>query len=93
AVILSVVTLTLGSFLVPIAIEGMGLSTEGKRIATQYLLALGFGVLPMFLFNVLRTLMDALGKTRVSMILILLGLPINVGLNYIFIFGKLGVPA
>ncbi|WP_214876637.1 MATE family efflux transporter [Exiguobacterium sp. CH10] len=93
AIMLSVITLTLGSFLVPLAIEGMGLSTEGKRIATQYLLALGFGVLPMFLFNVLRTLMDALGKTRVSMILILLGLPINVGLNYIFIFGKLGIPA
>ena len=93
AIALSIATLTLGAFLVPAAIEGMGLSDDGKTVAANYLLALGFGVLPMFLFNVLRTLMDALGKTRVSMILILLGLPINVGLNYIFIFGKLGIPA
>ena len=93
AIAISVGTILLGLLFVPTAIEGMGLSNEGKRIATYYLFALGFGVLPMFLFNVLRTLMDALGKTRVSMILILLGLPINVGLNYIFIFGKLGVPA
>lgn len=93
AVGLSIATLILGAILVPTAVDGMGLSEEGKRIAKGYLLALGFGVLPMFLFNVLRTLMDSLGKTRVSMLLILLGLPINVGLNYIFIFGKLGVPA
>lgn len=93
AIGLSVATLVLGFLLVPTAVDGMGLSEEGKRIAKGYLLALGFGVLPMFLFNVLRTLMDSLGKTRISMLLILLGLPINVGLNYIFIFGKLGVPA
>ncbi|RHB48398.1 MATE family efflux transporter [Exiguobacterium sp. AM39-5BH] len=93
AIGLSIATLILGFFLVPPAVDGMGLSDEGKRIAKGYLLALGFGVLPMFLFNVLRTLMDSLGKTRISMLLILLGLPINVGLNYIFIFGKFGVPA
>lgn len=93
AIGLSIATLVLGFFLVPTAVDGMGLSDEGKRIAKGYLFALGFGVLPMFLFNVLRTLMDSLGKTRISMLLILLGLPINVGLNYIFIFGKLGVPA
>ncbi|EPE62093.1 MATE efflux family protein [Exiguobacterium sp. S17] len=93
AIGLSIATLVLGAFLVPAAVDGMGLSEEGKRIAKGYLLALGFGVLPMFLFNVLRTLMDSLGKTRISMLLILLGLPINVGLNYIFIFGKLGLPA
>ncbi|WP_214799624.1 MATE family efflux transporter [Exiguobacterium sp. s50] len=93
AIGLSIATLVLGFWLVPTAVDGMGLSEEGKRIAKGYLLALGFGVLPMFLFNVLRTLMDSLGKTRISMLLILLGLPINVGLNYIFIFGKLGVPA
>lgn len=93
AIGLSVITIGLGALLVPTAIAGMGLSDQGKTIATDYLFALGFGVLPMFLFNVLRTLMDALGKTRISMLLILLGLPINVGLNYIFIFGKLGMPA
>lgn len=35
---------------------------------------------------------DALGETRVSMVITLISLPINVLLNYVFIFGKWGFP-
>ena len=38
-------------------------------------------------------LCDALGRTRVSMFITLLSAPINIALNYIFIFGKFGFPA
>src|SRR5699024_9462599 len=58
-----------------------------------YLISLGAGVVPLFIFNTLRAFMDALGKTRTSMIIILWTLPINVLFNYVFIFGKFGVPA
>jgi len=36
--------------------------------------------------------MDALGMTRVTMIITLLSLPINVALNFLFIFGNAGMP-
>ena len=36
------------------------------------------------------SIMDGLGQTRISMIIILISLPLNVIFNYIFIFGKLG---
>src|SRR5690606_5728474 len=45
------------------------------------------------LYHVLRCFSDALGHTRPSMVVGLLGLLLNIPLNYIFIYGKLGVPA
>lgn len=71
----------------------MDLEEEVRHIAKYYLIALGTGIIPLFIFNTLRCLMDALGHTRISMFIILISLPINVVLNYIFIFGKLGIPA
>jgi len=71
----------------------MDLEEGVRHIAKFYLISLGAGVVPLFIFNTLRAFMDALGKTRTSMIIILWTLPINVFFNYVFIFGKLGVPA
>ncbi|MGG0716877.1 MATE family efflux transporter [Robertmurraya massiliosenegalensis] len=70
----------------------MSLESEVRRIATDYLTALSFGILPLFVYNVLRSFIDALGKTRVSMLITLSALPINVFFNYVLIFGKLGLP-
>src|SRR5690606_9907648 len=58
-----------------------------------YLITLGAGIIPLFIFNTLRCFMDALGQTRISMFIILIALPINIVFNYIFIFGKFGLPA
>src|SRR5690625_5225797 len=71
----------------------MDLEAEVRRVAKYYLIALGAGIIPLFIFNTLRAFMDALGKTRTSMFIILATLPINIVFNFIFIFGKLGVPA
>jgi MATE family multidrug resistance protein len=49
-------------------------------------------MLPLFLSAVLRNFMDALGYTRVTMIITLCALPINIVLNYLFIFGNFGFP-
>ena len=51
------------------------------------------GLIPLFLYSVLRSFIDALGKTRVSMFITLLSAPINIVLNYVFIYGKFGLPA
>lgn len=90
---LAVVIILLGLLALNPVLNLMELETEVRHIAKYYLVALGTGIIPLFIFNTLRCLMDALGQTRVSMFIILISLPINVILNYIFIFGKFGIPA
>ena len=50
------------------------------------------GIIPIFVYNALRAFIDALGKTRVTMVITLVALPINICLNYLLIYGKLGFP-
>ncbi|MGE7947060.1 MATE family efflux transporter [Lysinibacillus sp. NPDC093688] len=70
----------------------MDLETSVHTIAKSYIQAMCAGLIPLFLFFVMRCFIDALGKTRVTMIITLLTTPINIVLNYIFIFGKFGAP-
>ncbi|MGE7951147.1 MATE family efflux transporter [Lysinibacillus xylanilyticus] len=70
----------------------MNLETSVHNIAKSYIYAMCAGILPLFLFCVLRCFIDALGQTRVTMMITLLTTPINIMLNYIFIFGKFGAP-
>lgn len=66
---------------------------EGVRsVAFRFLTALSFGIVPLFLYTVFRSFIDAHGKTRVTMIISLAALPVNIVLNYILIFGKFGFP-
>ncbi|WP_028239418.1 MATE family efflux transporter [Stutzerimonas azotifigens] len=58
-----------------------------------YLRAVACGFPPIALYQVLRCFSDGLGHTRPSMVLGLLGLLLNIPLNYVFIYGKLGLPA
>jgi MATE family multidrug resistance protein len=61
--------------------------------AMGYLQGIACGFPAMALYYVLRCFSDALGRTRPSMLIGLSGLALNIPLNYIFIYGKLGVPA
>jgi multidrug resistance protein, MATE family len=62
-------------------------------IAQDYLTALVWGVPAIFLLNALRGLTDGLGHTRIIMAFSLLSTLLNLPLNYLFVFGKLGLPA
>ena len=70
----------------------MNLPKDVQETAFDYLVGLSFGILPLFIFNVLRSFIYALGKTRVVMYILLLSLPINLFLNYVLIFGRWGFP-
>jgi MATE family multidrug resistance protein len=61
--------------------------------AMGYLRAVACGFPAVALYHVLRCFSDGLGHTRPSMIIGLCGLALNIPLNYIFIYGKLGLPA
>ncbi|RAS97183.1 MATE family efflux transporter, partial [Bacillus cereus] len=70
----------------------MRLEEPVERIAAQFLSIIAMGIIPLFTYTVLRGFIDALGKTRTTMIITLLSLPINVILNYALIFGHFGFP-
>lgn len=70
----------------------MELEPKVKSVASEYIFALSFGVVPLFIYNTLRSYIDALGATRVSMIISLLSAPINIFFNYLLIFGNWGFP-
>ena len=62
------------------------------ELAGPYLIWMAWSMVPMGLFMAIKQFADGLGKTRGAMYLALAALPINVLLNYAFIYGKLGAP-
>lgn len=69
------------------------MDTETASITQGYLNAFAWGIPALLLMNALRGLTDGLGHTRVIMAFSVLSTLINLPLNYIFIYGKLGLPA
>lgn len=72
-------------------IEKIGISVEIASITKTFLKYQSFGLIPMTLYVTLRSFIDSLGLTRISMQIMLLYVPINIFLSYIFIFGKYGM--
>lgn len=62
-------------------------------IGHGYLLAVGAAMPAYAMFNVLRTYWEGLGKTWPTLCFGCMALFLNIPLNYIFIFGHLGMPA
>ncbi|WP_188456722.1 MATE family efflux transporter [Virgibacillus oceani] len=93
AIALALFVTAVGAILLNPILQAMDLETEVRHTAKFYLIWLVTGIVPLFIFNTLRCFIDALGQTRISMLIILTSLPLNILFNYIFIFGKFGVPA
>lgn len=92
AVAMSLFVITCGYLIIPYILGSMKLEPEVYRVARDFLIAISFGVMPLFLSTIFRCFIDTLGYTRVTMLITMSALPINVGLNYILIFGKFGFP-
>lgn len=86
------VVLGAGSLLLGPILQSMPLEPHVSNVAFYFLCALSFGIMPLFSYTVLRSFMDALGQTRVTMLITLVSLPVNILLNYLFIFGRWGFP-
>lgn len=70
-----------------------GMEAELHRISAEYLRYV-FAAFPAFcIYQVLRQYSEGLSHTKPSMIIMLVGLLVNVPANYVFIYGKLGLPA
>ncbi|KEK23650.1 MATE family efflux transporter [Bacillus gaemokensis] len=92
AISVSFIVILIGFLAVSPILKGMHLEEQVEHIASQFLSIIAIGIIPLFIYTVLRGFIDALGKTRTTMIITLLSLPINVILNYVFIFGHFGFP-
>jgi multidrug resistance protein, MATE family len=92
AIIIALFVILSGYFLLNPILDKMNPPSSVQVTAHDYLVGLSFGIIPLFLFNVLRSFIYALGKTRVVMVILLLSLPINFLLNYVLIYGKFGFP-
>lgn len=65
------------------------LAVEGA----DYVQALTVGFLPLMLHSACFFFMEGISKPRAGMLIALAGMPVNVALNWLFIYGNLGVPA
>ncbi|MFT9847122.1 MATE family efflux transporter [Aneurinibacillus sp. REN35] len=92
AFLLTVLVIAGGSAALSPMLSQMELATTVRVIAHDYLFAIAFGIAPLFVSMVLRCFIDALGYTRITMLITLMALPINVVLNYVLIYGKFGFP-
>jgi len=89
---LSLVLLGMVVFLAPPVLNNIGLEAQVAAVAVSYLWYLSIGIIPLLLFSVIRSLLDSLGLTKLSMYLMLLLLPLNSGFNYLLIYGAFGFP-
>ncbi|KAE9526323.1 MATE family efflux transporter [Testudinibacter aquarius] len=76
-----------------VIVDFMGMEPRLATISSQYLQAMAFGIVPYLLMINFRGLNDGLAKTKPAMVIGFIGLLLNIPLNYIFIYGKLGLPA
>ncbi|OZM56219.1 MATE family efflux transporter [Lottiidibacillus patelloidae] len=90
--LLALLVLLLGFLFVKPTLNLLDLTVSDYNIAKDYLIGISFGIIPLFIHTVFRCFFDALGETRVTMIITLISLPINVFFNYLLIFGSFGFP-
>ena len=89
--------LTIPCFLIiPLAapmMEIIGVEESIRPIVVDYLLALRLGLISLFLFFALRFVNEGLFSTDAIMYITVSAIPINIALNFIFMYGYFGVPA
>lgn len=61
--------------------------------ANDYLYFVAFGFPALSVYAVLRSYCEALGRPQTVTAISILGLLVNIPLNYVFIYGKFGMPA
>lgn len=89
---ISAVAISLGIELSKNILFHLDQDPEVAALALPYLQIMGWSVIPMLLFMALKQFTDGLEHTKTAMMLSLLGLPLNVFLNWLFIYGNWGFP-
>ena len=74
------------------AMPHMGQPVEVVELAIPYYRILVFSTIPFLLFSLLKQVGEGLGNTILAMIATIAANLVNIGLNYVLIYGKLGFP-
>ncbi len=74
-------------------LPNVGFEADVTSLAIGYLSIMLLGVVPFMIYVGLKVYLDGLGLTRPTMFCGIIALAFNIPLNYIFIFGKFGMPA
>ena len=71
----------------------MDVQPELRPLVEGYLEGVSWGMPAITLFLALRCMTEGMSHTRPVMLVSLLGLALNIPCNYVFMYGKLGLPA
>ncbi len=71
----------------------MGVTPEIIPISQGYLKGVALGILPLFVYSGIRFFSEGLSVTRPAMYIAAGAIVLNIGANYVFMYGKLGLPA
>lgn len=70
----------------------LGQDPDVVELALPFMQLMGFSIIPMLLFMTLKQFADGLEYTRTAMLISLAGMPVNILLNWLFIYGNWGFP-
>lgn len=71
----------------------MQMEEELRQKALAYLGYIAWGIFPAAGYMILRNLYEGIGYTKAAMWISFVGILVNIPANYIFIYGKFGMPA
>jgi len=74
-------------------LENMGQDPEVVRLARPVYVLWVLSILPTMVFVTLKQFAEGLGNTHMAAIITVQEILVNVGANYVLIYGKLGLPA
>ena len=78
--------------LAPSILSAMNVADDFRTITLDYLFYISFGIPALVLYMVLRNFCEGLSHTMPSLVIGVLGLLVNIPVNYIFIHGLYGMP-
>jgi MATE family multidrug resistance protein len=84
---------TLAMAALSLHLDRFGQPPEVMAIVTPYFLLSAASLTPVLAYLALRQFAEAMGHPWAPMFIMLAGVAVNAFLNWVFIFGKLGVPA
>lgn len=91
SLLLAFIFVAMGYIALPLLLPLLSLAPAVEQITKDYLFYFSFGIPIFFVFVALKNLIDAHGKTRLTMAITLTTVPINIVLNYIFMYGAFGM--
>lgn len=85
---------TIGGMFLPRTIIGIfNTDAEVIKLGTQYLQIVAISYIPTAIVFAYSGMLRAIGDTKYTMYISIISILLNTGLNYLFIFGHMGLPA